>query len=39
MDLISINDDKFPAKTSKYFMELINAALNCVATGFAKWAL
>jgi hypothetical protein len=39
MDLIAINDDKFPARTSEDFMKLMDAAINGGASGVVKWAL
>ncbi len=39
MVFISINDDKFPAKSSEDFMKLMDAAINGGASGIVKWAL
>ena len=37
MDLIMINDTKFPTKTSKDFMELMDAASKNSKLELAKW--
>ena len=38
MDLICINDDKFPARNSRDFKNLMDAAINGGKWALFKWA-